>query len=202
MLHYVECHSVFREKIFKNVYPYLSGSRLSLLSIKKTWPSISAFLFAFRLGCFVPNLVWICRVVLEKKNQNMTSFQTYKQKDRQTKYDKKTDRWRTILTFQLRWPKTLYVFFSSILPHLQSFFSIPRNLFERLWSFVSIFYPLENPLSIGYEIHLNFSSYKVFNISVLKYITFNITKTWSVKSVSSINLCHFVVKYFNLCNVI
>lgn len=36
MLHYVECHSVFREKIFKNVYPYLSGSRLSLLSIKKT----------------------------------------------------------------------------------------------------------------------------------------------------------------------
>lgn len=138
----------------------------------------------------------------EKKNQNMTSFQTYKQKDRQTKYDKKTDRWRTILSFQLRWPKTLYVFFSSILPHLQSFFSIPRNLFERLWSFVSMFYPLENPLSIGYEIHLNFSSYKVFNISVLKYITFNITKTWSVKSVSSINLCHFVVKYFNLCNVI
>lgn len=143
----------------------------------------------------MPNLVWIFRVVLEKKNQNMTSFQTYKQKDRQTKYDKKTDKWRTILSFQLRWPKTLYVFFSSILPHLQSFFSIPRNLFERLWSFVSIFYPLENPLSIGYEIHLNFSSYKVFNISVLKYITFNITKTWSVKSVSSINLCHFVVKY-------
>lgn len=98
--------------------------------------------------------------------------------------------------------KPFTFFFSSILPHLQSFFSIPRNLFERLWSFVSIFYPLENPLSIGYEIHLNFSSYKVFNISVLKYITFNITKTWSVKSVSSINLCHFVVKYFNLCNVI
>lgn len=200
MLHYVECHSVFREKIFKNVYPYLSGSRLSLLSIKKK-PGLP-FLHFYSPFAFVPNLVWICRVVLEKKNQNMTSFQTYKQKDRQTKYDKKTDRWRTILSFQLRWPKTLYVFFSSILPHLQSFFSIPRNLFERLWSFVSIFYPLENPLSIGYEIHLNFSSYKVFNISVLKYITFNITKTWSVKSVSSINLCHFVVKYFNLCNVI
>lgn len=92
MLHYVECHSVFREKIFKNVYPYLSGSRLSLLSIKKNlafhfciFIRLSIRMLCAKFGLNLPGgfrekkiKIWqvFRRINRKTDRQNMTKRQT------------------------------------------------------------------------------------------------------------------------------
>ena len=87
---------------------------LLLSPLWKGWsPSFEQTWFPFTQGCFVPSLVEIGPVVLEKK---MKMWKVYRQKDRQTdrqtdgQTDGRTDAGRQLirkahLSFQLRWAK-------------------------------------------------------------------------------------------------